>query len=230
MLLRTQWALEFWADSVHTGCKNFSYLDIVFLQLSSAMEQLAATFTNPDMHARFHWFLMTFRRSKQGSKMCKINNNNNDSRRNIWKIKDSFALWKMGPKATITWRVLLLLKVCVKVSLLQISSSWCHKEHLSPPSRLCLFTDKVFFQILKKWESIWSGTYWSLIEGALQPHLPVEDHRVLAVGGGGGVGVGWLRRHGLDGDETQGAGVIFVGVWEGQNKTDVTQEKISSKL
>lgn len=61
------------------------------------------------------------------------------------------------------------------------------------------------------------------LQGAARPHLPVEDHRVLAVGGGGGVGVGRLRRHWLDGDETQGAGVIFVGVWEGKDKTSRTE-------
>ncbi|KAF3854370.1 hypothetical protein F7725_022425 [Dissostichus mawsoni] len=48
----------------------------------------------------------------------------------------------------------------------------------------------------------------------LQPcvtHLPIEDHRVLAVGGGGGVGVGGLSSHWFDGDETQGAGMVFIG-------------------
>lgn len=36
-----------------------------------------------------------------------------------------------------------------------------------------------------------------------QTHLPIEDNRVLAVGGGGRVRVGWLGRHGFNGDETQ---------------------------
>lgn len=47
-------------------------------------------------------------------------------------------------------------------------------------------------------------------------HLPVDDHRVLAVRGGGGIRVGRLGRHGLDGDEAQRACVVFIGIWEGE--------------
>lgn len=101
------------------------------------------------------------------------------------------------------------LNMAVKLLLMQNSSTW-----KSSPS---LFTGNTLMRLLKH-ADIFPGTKPESdvgridLEEAVQPHLPVEDHRVLAVGGGGGVGVGGLCRHGLDGDETQGAGVIFVGV------------------
>lgn len=46
-------------------------------------------------------------------------------------------------------------------------------------------------------------------------HLPIEDDWVLAVTGGGWVGVCGLGRHWLDGDESQWASVVLIGIcWD----------------
>lgn len=62
----------------------------------------------------------------------------------------------------------------------------------------------------------------------LPTHVPIDNHRILAVRRGRGIRVGWLGCHGLDSDETQRACMVFIGIWKDKKAHNLVISKSTS--